>query len=327
MTEKKNRKGEMTSEQLIKLGIIVLSFVIILIFMYFFSWKGQINEDTCHTSVILKKSIPEKPLVGGKAFDIPLKCKTEKVCVVSESGEVCDNFGKSREVVNVKVSSEQDIIKIVADSMAGCWIMMGESKGNMIFSRKFSFDKYYAYGVICKIIDFSRGVKEKYPKISSAKINYYMNNKVPEKDFTYWQLLTGQTNYINPTVFTSQDALNADKSIETKDPYAVVFVEYDLTKIGPTMATATGGTLGILIGIKIGAVIGTAVTPGIGTAIGAIAGTGVGIFASVFLSKTQTEVDNYMNGNDYNYWSTILLVPYNAEEIKKFNINSFENLA
>ena len=73
--------------------ILILSFLVILFLWYQFDWKGSVNDETCHTSVILKKSVFERPLIGGKLVDIPLRCQTNKICV--ESGffdKSCDEF-------------------------------------------------------------------------------------------------------------------------------------------------------------------------------------------------------------------------------------------
>jgi len=312
----KNKKAELTSEQIIKVSILVLSFLIILGFWIFFSWKGEINSETCHTSVILKKTLPDKPIIvgGGKIAETPLKCKTNKICLkkgLFDPG--CANLGSDYE--KISISSEEDIIKNIADSMASCWSMMGESKGSMVFSREFSTG-YTSRGVICDIIDFSSNVKSEFPTISSAKLNYYLNtNKIPGKEITYGQYLS---NSQNPTVLISDDVLT-DKKLSTKDPLATIFVEYEKGFFATWFAGAAGT-------VAIGAIYGS-IIPGAGTLVGAGVGLIVSVAGGILVGEAEKTFEDYTTKNPAKYFSSLYLTQYNPRKLTELNIGSFENLA
>ena len=301
----KNKKCEMTNEQLIKLIVLVVSFAIILIFWYFFAWKSQITQETCHTSVILKKTVPT--IAGSKVVDVPLKCQTEKICITSGLNEKCPLLGS--QYTKVSVNSEEEIIREIADNMVACWSMMGEGKEPAVFSKEFLEPGLVNKGVICSIIGFSEETKKQFSKIGSAKIHQYMNtHKAPGKDVNYWQYLLG-INLENANVFISNDALNGG-FIDTSEPYSIIFVEQRMGALSNILAIgSTELFLGAVLPIK------SAPTLILTT----------GLLSGGFVGGLMDKYQQWLGIQDSA--SAILVVPFKSSELSRLNIDSFENLA
>ena len=75
-----NKKGELTTGQIISIVLVLLGFAILLFVWWQLNWTGKIDRDTCHTSVVFRATLPS---IGGVQEYVPLKCKAEKVCISS----------------------------------------------------------------------------------------------------------------------------------------------------------------------------------------------------------------------------------------------------
>ena len=122
------RKGELTTQQLVTLIILIVSFGIILFLIFNLGLGETTNKEICHNSVLLKS----KSVVGGE-----LDCKTNYVCI--SGGGKCEGFNedytikidmnpkaKSKEEKNEKIKNQT--MKAIADEMTDCWWMFGEGK-------------------------------------------------------------------------------------------------------------------------------------------------------------------------------------------------------
>ena len=76
----KEKKGELTTQQLIGLIVLIVSFGIILFFFVRLSLGETSDKEICHNSVVLKS---QSALKTG-----PFDCKTSYVCI----GEECEDF-------------------------------------------------------------------------------------------------------------------------------------------------------------------------------------------------------------------------------------------
>src|SRR3989344_3168854 len=124
-----NKKGTVSVSFIITV-ILIIAGLVILLFVYvnLFSF-GQIDREVCHTSVIFRATLPQIA-----ANYIPLKCPTQKICVTGKfigKGE-CEEFKNSEGVTTIRVSNSEkglnQIQKVYADEVLGCWSMMGEGK-------------------------------------------------------------------------------------------------------------------------------------------------------------------------------------------------------
>lgn len=310
--QNKQKRADISVTTLITVIILVISFVIILFLWYQFFWEGNIDRETCHTSVILKKTIPDKPIAiaGGKFVDLPLRCKTEKICLTSGINDKgCENIGTKYQ--KISVSSEEDIIKIVAENMASCWGMMGESRDAAIFSRELTASD--SKGVICSIIDFSPNVQNEIRTLSSIKFNDYLaKTKIPDGIKTYIQYLS---NSENPTSASGK----MDVSLVLDKPFTIVFIEFRQGALTPLIGAGGGALLVGALFVSAAPVIGTAaaITTGI-IAVG-VGGNAAGEAIDKWTSL--------LSGNKEGFYSSLLLRYYKVQELKALNIDSFENLA
>ena len=126
--KKEGKKGALATDWLITIIIVIFSLTVLLIF-YYNIWPSYkpIDRDVCKQSVIIRATMPD--IVQSY---IPLKCKTNKVCITSSTGFLglgrgnCQEFVGEQGVETVKVKSEADIEKTYADEILDCWLMMGE---------------------------------------------------------------------------------------------------------------------------------------------------------------------------------------------------------
>ncbi len=133
----------MTSQQIVTLIILIVSFSIILIFFFLLDFKGTIDEESCRNSVVMRGAFS----FLGQSL-VTLKCQTKDVCVSFGSG--CANY--SDDATQITALSKGELIQEVGELMKDCWWMMGE--GN---------SKYSSDGcAICYKFKFGDDVKEQF---------------------------------------------------------------------------------------------------------------------------------------------------------------------
>jgi hypothetical protein len=120
MKIQRNKKGELTTQQLVVIIILITSFAIILLLIFRLDLGQVTNKEICHNSVVMKGN---SNLMGN------LDCKTTYVCI--SGGEDC----KSSYDIKIKINAhkepekvKREIMKAVADEMVDCWWMFGEGK-------------------------------------------------------------------------------------------------------------------------------------------------------------------------------------------------------
>ncbi|MDD5191841.1 MAG: hypothetical protein PHH54_04165 [Candidatus Nanoarchaeia archaeon] len=168
------KRAELTSNQLITIIILIISFAIILAFFFILNLHSTIDKETCRNSVITRGALP----MGKDA--VQLKCKTQDVCL--SMGGDCNV--QRKDMVTVKVSDESELTKEMVNLLWDCWWMMGEGKVDYM-SSGMGFDETYCS--ICNKIYFDSKIKEKYKDgITYSLIYRYMQStKIPDKDETY----------------------------------------------------------------------------------------------------------------------------------------------
>lgn len=290
---------------LISMIILILSFALILFLWYQFSWQGTINQETCHTSVILKKSTPEKPLIGEKLVEVPLRCQTEKICLTSGFlDQGCDEFEGIKGVAKKRVSSEEDVLEVLSDSAADCWSMMGEAKGPMVFSRELSRIDQKFYGVICSRIAFSDKVQEEYPVIEHASLVEYLKTRRVslESSDTYWDFLTQGTQ--------ANEGVNFEgANIDTSLSYANVYLEADWGAFNKLLAAASGGLL----------------FSAIGTSFAGPAGAVIGFVVGVVVGEDVGEAGEEI-ARDSQYSASLQFIKYDVDSLRDLGTHEFEGL-
>lgn len=144
---KLNKKGELTTQQLVMIIILIISFAVILFLIFRLNLGRTTNSEICHDSVV-KKSNPVLALLSGE-----LKCKTDYVCI--SGGEKCSGIVASS-TVNVDANKKEEILKAIAEKMADCWWMFGEGKLDYTGGGGVAGTTACA---ICSIIEFDDKIK------------------------------------------------------------------------------------------------------------------------------------------------------------------------
>ena len=113
----KNKKGELTSKQLITIIILIISFAIIVAFFFMLGLKSSIDKESCRNSAVMR-GIPFGNWV------VTLKCKTQDICF-SRGGD-CDS--KAKDLVTIDVKDNNKLSEEMDNLINECWWMMGEGK-------------------------------------------------------------------------------------------------------------------------------------------------------------------------------------------------------
>ena len=116
-----NKRGEMTSQQIVILIILIASFAVILFFLFRLNLGSETEKEVCHNSVVARGSavIPTEA--------VPLDCKRSYVCITEDGS--CESMTKP---IKKKVETKEDIYDALAVEMADCWWMFGEGKVNYV---------------------------------------------------------------------------------------------------------------------------------------------------------------------------------------------------
>jgi hypothetical protein len=173
----------LTTEQIVVLIILLVSFVIILYFLFRLNLGKQSDSQICHNSIVMRGS----SVVPTDA--VPLKCSRSYVCITKDGS--CEGMTKP-EVEKVK--TEEEIYNILAEKMADCWWMFGEGKVNYVTNTM----QKNNYCSICSQVLFDDSLNEieneKGENIfSSGQISkdsfyeYLSETKVPDTETTYLQ--------------------------------------------------------------------------------------------------------------------------------------------
>ena len=295
-----NRKGELTSKQIVTIVILIISFVIIVAFFVIANFGGEVDSQACRNSVVLRN------LPFGD--NVQLNCKTKPVCI--SSGGECSRTS-SKDLEKIEVESKSEILNEMADLMYNCWWQYGE--GKVDFAEK-GFKANYCG--VCNIVYFDEKTQQnedtKEIKLTELFV-LLQNKKVPKGDISYLYSMYGVTT-LNPEMvqhLNGNSDVKGATSLDTSNPYALVIV---LNKGAKPVYTIGGFLAGVGAGAGIGALIGTSGTP-VGTIAGAVIGGVVG------------GVTTFVVTNDVNYALPPQYIPYDADELKKLDCKQFSSLA
>ena len=83
------KKGDLTSFQIINIVLAIAGFVVVLIFLsILFSDRGETDREVCRLSILTRATAPDI-----LQANVPLKCKTEKICITTKLfGGECNQF-------------------------------------------------------------------------------------------------------------------------------------------------------------------------------------------------------------------------------------------
>lgn len=180
----KFKKGELSTQQIVLLIVLIASFAVILFFLLRLNLGGESEKEICHNSVVMQN-------LPGASTSTPLKCSRSYICISKDKS--------CKGMINptiIKVSSMDEIYGTLAKQMADCWWMFGEGKIDYVGSKL----THRNYCSICSqvvlndnlkdIKDADKLLKEK-GEISKDKLYNYMTNNNISKDKTYAEYLFG----------------------------------------------------------------------------------------------------------------------------------------
>jgi len=297
---KKNRKGELTTTQIVTMIILIVSFVIVL-FIFFRLNLGEITDkEICHNSVVTRGS---SILPTGS---VPLKCQRTYLCLTNDGS--CEVLTKP---VIEKAKTKDEIYGVLAEELATCWWMFGEGKINYVGSDL----KENLYCSICTQVAFDDSVNEVLTDGTLDKEGLYIymqDNQVIGKDETYLNYLYG-TNDLNGLKerFSSQGVEFGSLDLN-KQYYVMMGITSEISKL--TWAAIGVGTVAAIVFTP---VIGGAW--GISLGVAAIAGAGGG--AGGYF------VGILVEGLSRNEYLSPSIIEVNSEEFRTLGCSSITTLS
>jgi hypothetical protein len=327
------KKGEISTSFSVMAIILVISFVIILGFWYliFSNYDSRLDKDSCRMSVISRATFNYKEIAIDK---IPLKCKTEKICITSKKDYKCiEELGvstKKNPITFVELPSNDDAAKIklletFADAMYDCHWMLGEGKVNFMPSEVSSKN----YCIICSRIAFDaedQRVSALFDELTAMDMLNYLDFKEDIEGNTYFNSIYGGKNFDDIV-----DSFNE----KMKD-------QYHLKKSNkiPNDLSLTNSKIGIgkeyiiVAGLKkegdwskIGIFGGAALLVGAVIAWPFVAG-GVAVIATLAAATggaTSLSLGFVYKGADYEYM-TPMIIPYSSDSLSELGCDYFENI-
>lgn len=193
----KNRKGELTTQQLVGLIILIASFAVVLFFLFRLNLGESSDKEICHNSVVMQS---QSTLKTGS-----LDCKTSYVCI--SGGGNCEEFNPT---ATINVKTKEETLKAIADAISDCWWMFGEGKVDYV---GYSWAVDYFVGTncaICSIIKFDEQIQEEISEVDLADKKIFTSEK--------YSIITGMRNqntFIESQIIKSSEinSLNCDEFI------------------------------------------------------------------------------------------------------------------
>lgn len=196
MRKQIGKKGfELSINTIITMILILIAIAVFLVFYSQINYTTTVDKEACHQSVIFRATLPA---FGGAKELVPLKCKTEKVCVTSKFfGSNCTDLQGAQGVTKASVSDIVDVEKTISQQILDCWTMMGEGKVSIFsqwFAERYGLGDVYSTCVVCSKIAFDRQslVNSKIDLTNADVENYMMSRLITGKDVTYYDYISGE---------------------------------------------------------------------------------------------------------------------------------------
>ncbi|MFA5953659.1 MAG: hypothetical protein WC812_03635 [Candidatus Pacearchaeota archaeon] len=268
LNNKKNKRGELTTQQIVLLIILILSFIILLYFLIKLNLGQESEAEVCHNSIVLRsnKLIPTE--------SVPLKCETQYVCITKDG--TCEQFLKPEKV---KVKTSDEVYQALALELSDCWWMFGEGELNYIGKEAFP-EMYCSF---CAQVAFDDSVKgiSGFESGEFDKENFYKyiaETKMNEKEITYSEYLYGTNNYNSFLNLENISSVSFGKINLDKQYKVLIGVTSDVSKLGYAVGGAIGGGI-IATGIILAPFTGSAsLWASFAIVGGASAATGTGAY-------------------------------------------------
>ena len=275
----KNR-GEITTQQLVTMIILIASFAIILFFLMRLGLGETTDKEICHNSVITRGSA----VVPTDAM--PLKCKREYVCITAD--KTCEQMTKP---TKKKVQGKEDVYEVLAEEMVNCWWMFGQGEINYVGSDVLK----ESYCSICSQIAFDDSVDffENHKINEEELYDYLANSNVSGKKETYLEYLYGTKDISN-----IKDKL-VEQNVEfgfidiTNQQYVMMGIKSDVSKVTWIVGGTIVGAIALVLSpVATGIISGALFASGGATGGNFIATLVQGGSGNEYLSPTIIEVNS-----------------------------------
>lgn len=182
----KGKKAALSTQQIVVLTVLIVSFIIVLLFLFRLGLGEETKKQLCRDSVLQRGST----VLSSEA--IPLNCKQSYICISQDNN--CDNFAGNPDSV-VEVDSKDEVYDALAEEMADCWSQFGEGKVRYVDDTLFS----ELSCSICSQVVFDSSIKELMgaDSFSQKELYEYLIKDRPGKTMTYSEYIFG-FNYDNP---------------------------------------------------------------------------------------------------------------------------------
>lgn len=279
------KRGEMTTQQIVTLVILIASFGVLL---YFFAnlGLGEKNEsEICHNSVVTRGAsvVPTD--------SVPLDCKRSYVCL-SKDGS-CEKMSKPRVE---KVRNKDDVYNVLAEELVNCWWMYGEGKINYV-GKDLTHNLYCS---MCSQIAFDDSLHDVFERgeINRTEFFYYLTsmNKTDEGE-TYSMYLYG-TNDIEKVVQLDSEYSKITNLKLDSQYYVLTAITSKITTLGWIASGAAA----------------------IGTAAGVIFGGPIAWVSGIIVGGTSGHfIGNFVRGESGNDYISPTLVEVGSEDFRALN--------
>jgi hypothetical protein len=296
---KKLKKGDITTQQIVLLIILIASFAVILFFIFRLNLGETNAKEICYNSVVSRGAsvLPSD--------SIPLNCQTTYVCITKDGS--CKKMSGTKEIKKVKTKDE--VYDTLANEMADCWWMFGEGKINYV-GKDLTPEKLYCS--ICSQIAFDDSLKEIFPDNQIDQTEFYdylaKTNISAGESYLDYLLDIKSSEEIKSSL---QDSSSDFGKINLENQhYVVMGITSDVSSLGWAIVGALSGVTLIILTGGFGAPIGIAM------AGGAIAGAVGGHFFGVMIE-----------GDSGDYYMPPIIIEANSADFDKLGCTDIKTLA
>ena len=177
----KNKKAEITTQQIVLLIVLIASFAVILFFILRIN-PGKTSEiEVCHNSVITRGTgvLPTKEI-------LPLNCKTSYVCLTKDGS--CEQLTSPK---IEKIKTQEQAYSFLANQMADCWWMFGEGEVNYLSKDLLDSNLYCS---ICSQLAFDDSLNGVFPNGEINRRDFYdylSRTNISGKEQSYLDYIVG----------------------------------------------------------------------------------------------------------------------------------------
>ncbi len=164
-----NKKGELTSKQIITILILIVSFAVILIFLFSLNLGKETGREACKQSVELRGVA-----LLGKFMSF--NCNTEYICI--SGGGKCEGVPEKTSIVKVSNSdSNEELLKELLNLRESCFWQFGEAEINI------------GDGVcgLCSVVYFDEFLKGREEITAEENFQFLESNSPKGKEINYIQ--------------------------------------------------------------------------------------------------------------------------------------------